>query len=173
MAPILRFFRHGDRRLALFNNSVEEDGVLVDLVLTRSETRGHAPAQAPHSGFQRLQAGQSLVLVDTGKPAPPGFDSDAHAGTLSFELSQGRERIIVNCGGYRGDKPAWRRVTRSSAAHSVAVVGDTNAIEIHGDGSLGRAPNTVRVDRAEDGGHQWMAATHDGYRPRFGLTYSR
>lgn len=173
MAPMLRFFRHGDLRLALFNNAVEEDAVIVDLALARSETRGHPPVQAPHAGFQRLQAGQSLVLVDTGKPPARGFDEAAHAGTLSFELSQGRERIIVNCGGYRGSKPAWRRVARSSAAHSVLVVGDTNSTEIHADGSLGRAPASVRCERAEEGGHQWIAATHDGYRPRFGLTYAR
>lgn len=173
MAPMLRFFRHGDRRLALFNNSVEEDGVLVDLALTRSETRGHAPSQAPHSGFQRLQAAQSLVLVDTGKPPPRGFDGEAHAGTLSFELSQGRDRIIVNCGGYRGAKPAWRRAARASAAHSVLVVADTNAVEIAADGSLGHAPGSVRCERAEEGGHQWIAAMHDGYRRRFGVTYSR
>ncbi|MGC2414242.1 MAG: heparinase II/III family protein [Stellaceae bacterium] len=173
MAPMLRFFRHGDRRLALFNGSVEEDAVVVDLALTRSETRGQPPLPAPQSGFQRLQAGQSLVIVDTGKPPPRGFDGDAHAGTLSFELSQGRERIIVNCGGYRGAKPAWRRVARSSAAHSVLVVGDTNAVEIQADGSLGHAPNSVRCERAEEGGHQWMAASHDGYRPRFGVTYAR
>src|SRR5439155_1273820 len=66
MAPMLRFFRHGDRRLALFNHSIEEDGIVIDLALTRSETRSHAPSQAPHLGFQRLQGGQSLVLVDTG-----------------------------------------------------------------------------------------------------------
>ncbi len=172
-APMLRFFRHGDRRLALFNNSVEEDGVLVDLVLTRSETKGRAPVDAPQSGFQRLQAGQSLVLVDTGKPAPRGFDDDAHAGALSFELSHGRERIVVNCGGYRGGRPAWRRVARSSAAHSVLVIGDTNSVEIQADGSLGRGPSAVRCERAEEAGHQWIAATHDGYRQRFGLTYSR
>ncbi len=173
MAPMLRFFRHGDRRLALFNNSVEEDGVVVDLALTRSETRGHPPMPAPQSGFQRLQAGQSLVLVDTGKPPLRGFDGEAHAGTLSFELSQGRERIIVNCGGYRGANPAWQRVVRSSAAHSVLVVGDTNAVEIQADGSLGRGPSSVRCERAEEGGHQWIAAAHDGYRRRFGVTYSR
>ncbi len=170
---MLRFFRHGDRRLALFNDSVEEDAVVVDLALTRSETRGQPRCRRRNPGFQRLQGGQSLVIVDTGKPPPRGFDGDAHAGTLSFELSQGRERIIVNCGGYRGAKPAWRRVARSSAAHSVLVVGDTNAVEIQADGSLGRAPNSVRCERAEEGGHQWIAATHDGYRPRFGVTYAR
>jgi uncharacterized heparinase superfamily protein len=172
-APMLRFFRHGDLRLALFNNSIEEDAVIVDLVLARSETRGPPPAQAPHAGFQRLQAGQSLVLVDTGRPPPRGFDEEAHAGTLSFELSQGRERIVVNCGGYRGDKPAWRHAARASAAHSVMVVGDTNSTEIQPDGSLGRGPSSVRCERAEEGGHQWIAATHDGYRQRFGLNYAR
>jgi uncharacterized heparinase superfamily protein len=173
MAPMLRFFRHGDRRLALFNNSIEEDGVVVDLALARSETRSHAPMQASHLGFQRLQGGQSLVVVDTGKPPLSGFDDEAHAGTLSFEFSQGRERIIVNCGGYRGSKPAWRRVARSSAAHSVLVVADTNSTEIHADGTLGRSPASVRVERAEESGHQWIAASHDGYRPRFGVTYAR
>ncbi|HVH79753.1 MAG TPA: heparinase II/III family protein, partial [Stellaceae bacterium] len=173
MAPMLRFFRHGDRKLALFNSSIEEDGILVDLVLTRSETKGRAPAQVPQTGFQRMQAGHSLVLVDTGKPPGEGFDDAAHAGLLSFEMSQGRERIIVNCGGYRGSQRAWRQVARSSAAHSVLVVADTNAIEINEDGTLGRTPLTIRCERAEQDGHQWIAASHDGYRQRFGLTYAR
>jgi uncharacterized heparinase superfamily protein len=172
MAPMLRFFRHGDRKIALFNNSIEEDGILVDLVLTRSETKGRAPAQAAQSGFQRMQAGHSLVLVDTGKPPGAGFDENAHVGLLSFEMSQGRERLIVNCGGYRGAQRAWRQVARSSAAHSVLVVADTNAIEINDDGTLGRAP-TIRCERAEEDGHQWIAVSHDGYRQRFGLTYAR
>ena len=152
---MLRFFRHGDRRLALFNNSVEEDAVIVDLVLTRSESRGHAPPQAPHSGFQRLAAGQTLVVVDTGKPPPRGFDGAAHAGMLSFELSHGRDRIVVNCGGYRGSKPAWRRLSRASAAHSVLVVDDTNAVEILADGSLGRGPGSGDL-RARRGGRPPM-----------------
>jgi uncharacterized heparinase superfamily protein len=173
MAPMLRFFRHGDRRLALFNGSLEEDGLLVDLVLTRSESKGRAPATAPHSGFQRLQADNSLVLVDTGRPPPHGFDEGAHAGTLSFELSQGRERIVVNCGAYHGPRAGWRRVTRASAAHSALVVGDTNIVQINDDGTLGRAPSAVRCEHAEDGGAQWMSATHDGYRERFGLTFTR
>jgi uncharacterized heparinase superfamily protein len=173
MAPMLRFFRHGDRKLALFNNSVEEDGIFVDLALTRSETKGRAPTHAPDTGFERMQAGHSLVIVDAGKPPPPGFDDHAHAGSLSLEMSHGRERIIVNCGGYRGTQRAWRQVARSSAAHSVLVVGDTNAIEINDDGSLGRSPPTVRCERAEEDGHQWIAVSHDGYRQRFGITYAR
>jgi len=172
MAPMLRFFRHGDRRLALFNDAVEEDAVLVDLVLSRSEGKKQAAPQAPQTGFQRLQAGHSLVLVDTGPP-PSGFDEHAHAGALSFELSQGRERIVVNCGGYRGAKPAWRRVARASAAHSVLVVEDTNAFDIDDNGARANGADAVRCERAEEGGHQWISAAHDGYQARFGLTYER
>jgi uncharacterized heparinase superfamily protein len=173
MAPMLRFFRHGDRRLALFNNSLEEDGVLIDLVLTRSETKGRPPLQAVESGFDRLQAARSLVIVDTGRPPPRGFDETAHAGALSFELSHERERIIVNCGAYRGPKSSWSRVARASAAHSVLVVADTNSVEIREDGALGRAPTSLGRERAEHEGQQWISATHDGYRQRFGLTYAR
>ena len=173
MAPMLRFFRHGDRRLALFNDSLEEDGVLIDLVLTRSETKGGAPAQAPQTGFDRLQAGRSLAIVDTGRPPPRGSDETAHAGTLSFEMSHERERIIVNCGAYRGPKSSWSRVARTSAAHSVLVVADTNSTEIREDGALGRGPSSIARERAEHEGQQWISATHDGYRERFGLTYAR
>jgi len=173
MAPMLRFFRHGDRRLALFNDSLEEDGVLIDLVLTRSETKGRPPLQAADIGFDRLQAARSLVIVDTGRPAPRGFDETAHAGTLSFEMSHERERIIVNCGAYRGPKSSWSRVARASAAHSVLVVADTNSVEIRADGALGRAPASITRERAEHEGQQWISATHDGYRQRFGLTYAR
>jgi uncharacterized heparinase superfamily protein len=173
MAPMLRFFRHGDRRLALFNDSLEEDGVLIDLVLTRSETKGRPPTHAPDTGFDRLQASKSLALIDTGKPPTRGFDDHAHAGTLSFEFSHERERIIVNCGAYRGPKPNWWRVARASAAHSVLVVADTNSVEIRADGTLGRTPATVLRERAEHEGQQWISATHDGYRERFGLIYAR
>ena len=137
-------------------DAVEEDGVIVDLVLTRSETpRPRADAGAACRVSAACRPGRAWLLVDTGKPPPPGFDGEAHAGMLSFELSQGRERIIVNCGGYRGAKPAWRRVARASAAHSVLVVGDTNAVEILADGSLGRGPGTGDL-RARRGGRPPM-----------------
>ena len=31
----------------------------------------------------------------------------------------------------------------------------------------------VTRERAEHEGQQWVSATHDGYRERFGLTYAR
>jgi uncharacterized heparinase superfamily protein len=55
----------------------------------------------------------------------------------------------------------------------VLVVADTNSVEIRADGTLGRTPATVLRERAEHEGQQWISATHDGYRERFGLIYAR
>lgn len=172
-APILRFFRHGDGRFALFNGANENEVATIDLVLSRADAKGRAPLSAPHLGFQRMQAGRSYVLMDCGLPPRRGLDGDAHAGTLAFEMSHGRERIIVNCGAYHGPSQEWRLVTRATAAHSTLIVGDTNSAEIKPDGSLGRGPNNVTMERAEDEGSQWVAATHDGYGALFGLTHAR
>jgi len=172
-AGMLRLFRHGDGRLAHFNGTSEEFGGFVDLVLSRSESRTRAPTNAPQTGFQRLQAGKTLVLVDTGAPPPPPFDTHAHAGTLSLEVSFGKERLIVNCGSYRGPSPLWRAAARSSAAHSTLVVADTNSAEILDNGSLGQRPAITSLGRSEEAGDQWIAVSHDGYVARFGLVHSR
>jgi uncharacterized heparinase superfamily protein len=170
---MLRFFRHGDGALALFNGAEEATSDAVDLALARAEAKGRAPLSAPHAGFQRLQAGRSLVLADTGAPPPAGLDGDAHAGTLSFEMSHARERLIVNCGAYHGPSAEWRAVARATAAHSTVVVADTNSAEIRNGDGLGRRPQRVTCERAEDAGAQWLLASHDGYEPIFGLIHQR
>src|SRR5260221_539151 len=93
---MLRFFRHGDGTLALFNGADEGETALTDRVLARADAKGRPPPSAPYAGFQRAQAGRTLVLADTGVPPRPGFDRDAHARSLSFQISPGRERPVVN-----------------------------------------------------------------------------
>ncbi|WP_428669316.1 heparinase II/III family protein [Reyranella sp.] len=173
MAPMLRFFRHGDGGLALFNGSWEGERTLMDLVLARSGSSEAAPTMALASGFQRMTAGTSLVIVDAGSPPGRGMDGTAHAGTLSFEMSAAHERLIVNCGTYPGAPTEWRRFMRFTAAHSTAVVDDTNSTEITDHGSLEYRAGNVLVDRADDQGSQWLDMSHDGYRSLYGIIHRR
>lgn len=173
MAPIVRFFRHGDGGLALFNGSWEGERTLMDLVLARSGSSEPAPQMALQSGFQRLTAGTSLVLVDAGSPPGRGMDGGAHAGTLSFEMSAAHERLVVNCGVYPGAAPEWKRFMRFTAAHSTAVVDDTNSSEITDHGALEYRAGNVLVDRADDQGAQWLDMSHDGYRSLYGIIHRR
>jgi uncharacterized heparinase superfamily protein len=173
LAPMQRFFRHGDGGLALFNGAWEGDRTLIDLVLARSGSSEPAPKSALVSGFQRLAAGTSLVIADSGSPPGRGMDGIAHAGTLSFEMSAAHERLIVNCGTYPGAAREWRHFMRYTAAHSTAVVDDTNSSEITNHGSLEYRAGNVLVDRADSDGAQWLDMCHDGYRSLYGIVHRR
>jgi uncharacterized heparinase superfamily protein len=158
--------------VALFNGGGEGAALTAELVLQRASARQRPLLSAPQSGFQRLQAGRLAVIVDAGRPPPPGLDAEAAAGTLSFEVSLGRERMIVNCGAHAGD-PAWRQALRATAAHSTLTLADHNSSELLPEGGLGRRPETVTCRSEENDGSLWLDLSHDGYRPRFGVTHHR
>jgi uncharacterized heparinase superfamily protein len=133
--------------------------------------------QLPHTGYQRMVAGKSVLIADTGAPPPHGLDTHAHAGTLSFEFSHGGERMIVNCGAHP-TAPEWRQVQRATAAHSTLVVDDTNSSMLlppdgrYG-GGLALTPRSVVVRREATEAGQWLDAHHNGYEEPFELTHRR
>jgi len=174
MAPMLRFFRLGDGGLALFNGGAEEEGWVVDLVLSRAGAKGKPLTGAPHSGFQRLAAGRAVAVVDAGAPARLGCSgaARAHAGTLAFEMSLGKDRVVVNCGASARRSAAWTLAAKATAAHSTLIVADTNSSEVTADG-LGRGVRRVTASRSESPEGFGIEASHDGYRALFGLVHRR
>lgn len=170
--PMLRFFRLGDGGLALFNDGFEEEPLLIDMVLDRSGSKGKALASAPHTGFQRLVAGRTTLLFDGGAPPPAGLDARAHAGEFAFEMSVGKERLIVNCGAAMGQGEPWRDLMRATAAHTALVLDDTNAAEIL-PGAVGRRPSGATCRRREAEGAIWLEAESDGYAGSLGYYHHR
>src|SRR5438270_6127945 len=65
MMPMLRFFRHGDGNFALFNGMGPTPPDLLATVFAYDDARGAPLANAPHSGYQRVQAEGLLVIADT------------------------------------------------------------------------------------------------------------
>ena len=172
MAPALRVLRHADGGLALFNGSREETPALIDLTLTQAGRGGRGASSMTEGGFQRLQAGRTVLIVDCGAPPPPGIDRFAHAGTLSMEMSVGRDRLIVNCGAQIYGSQDWRDASRATAAHSTLTIADVNSSEIHPNG-LGRRPEKGVVQRQEANGAHWLEASHDGWKRPFGAIHRR
>jgi uncharacterized heparinase superfamily protein len=172
MSPALRMMRHGDGALCLFNGSKEETGALIDLVLTQAGRGGRGATALVDGGYHRMQAGRSIIIVDCGPPAPPGLDRLAHAGTLSMELSVGRDRVIVNCGAFLSGPQEWRDASRATAAHSTLVIGDVSSSELKPEG-LGRRPTIVEVNRQEAAGAHWLDVSHDGWKKVFNAVHRR
>ncbi len=180
MMHMLRFFRHGDGTLALFNGTGATPLDQIATVLHHDDALGRPPGNAPHSGFQRLEADRTVVIMDCGAPPPPPYSRTAHAGCLSFELSSGINRFVVNCGTPSRAADAWRRIARSTAAHSTVTIGErSSAVFATGFAQrwLGsvilRGPTDPFVDRQEHDGDVAVISTHDGYLEAFGLLHER
>lgn len=173
MTPMLRFFRHGDGALALFNGSNEGEASMIEAVINQADSRGRPLKSAPHSGFERILIGRSLVIMDVGKPPPRGFDKAAHAGTLAFELSSGKDRIVVNCGSYSGAVGEWRAAFAATAAHSTLTVDNKNSSGIIETGGMERRPQNVQCTRTEENGNVLVDANHDGYLKTHGIVHRR
>lgn len=174
---MLRFFRHGDEALAVFNGGHECDRRMISGLLARDDVRGAPFSHAPHSKFQRLSAAKTYVVMDCG-PVPEGvYANTAHAGCLSFEFSAGAQRLVVNCGA----STKWNGALRATAAHSTVTLADKSMASVLSPGiarnlvgarMLG-GPTNVTSGRRETP-HGWLVESrHDAYLKGFGVLHER
>ncbi|MDY0881856.1 heparinase II/III family protein [Dongia soli] len=173
IASVVYMMCHGDGKLALFNDTSEETPELLGEALSRVGDRLRDLSQLPLTGYQRLKAGKTMVLMDCGAPPRHGLDDHAHAGTLAFEMSHGTHRIIVNCGAAHLGADDWRQVQRTTAAHSTLIVDDTNSSMLLEHGGMALRPTVVTSRREETEGQIWLDTSHNGYDESYGLIHRR
>ena len=181
MMPMLRFFRQGDGTFTHFNGMGDTAADQLATVLAYDDVRGALPANAPHSGYQRIEATGTILVVDSGRPPPTVVSTGAHAGCLSFELSVGRQRLIVNCGVPRPGSGSLRRLARTTAAHSTATLNDRSSCRFLARGALGEmigepivaGPGRVDVERRNTAGMTVLAMRHNGYVEPFRIVHER
>ena len=150
-------------------------------MLAYDDGRAPTPTSAPHSGYERRQLGDCLVLVDTGCQPPGPFSEETHAGTLAFEFSSLLNRIVVNCGTPVQEGTAFRQAARATAAHSTLTLADVSSSRfLHWQaGGPGwrrrvlRGPKYVVVEPAPHDAAASVLASHDGYGLQFGWTHRR
>jgi uncharacterized heparinase superfamily protein len=182
LMPMLRFFRHGDGNFALFNGMGPTPTDLLTTILAYDDARGAPVANAPHSGYQRIESGGTLVLMDTGRAPPLPVSQDAHAGCLAIELSSKFNRIVINCGLPATSRESWRQVARATAAHSTVTFNDVSSARFVDSGPIKRmlqgmpivgGPQNIPVTREEQDGAVVLRASHDGYADDFGVVHER
>ena len=130
MYPALRFFRHQGGELALFNGATTTLANELMSVLRYDETAGRPFKALPHVQYQRLAVGETIIIMDTGMPISAEMSKTAHAGCLSFELSSGKNRYIINSGAPRFAGEHYRQLARATAAHSTLTLNDTSSSRI-------------------------------------------
>lgn len=117
MGRVLTFFCHGDGRLALFHNSLMGDATIISVAKELASATDTIPDWLRQAGFVRL-AQQRTRVIATVPPQGDPLVKHWPESALAFELSEAHERIIVNCGGYRGADPMWAAATATSDVYS-------------------------------------------------------
>ena len=182
MMPMLRFFRHGDGSFALFNGMSSAPSDVLATLLAYDDTHGAPMAGMPHTGFQRLDAGSTALIMDTGPSPPASVSQDAHAGCLSFELSSATSRIVINCGMPSTGRDNWRSFARGTPAHSTLTYHDVSSCRFVELSAVKRllqgapvvsGPSQVESHREIVDNGVLLTASHDGYLDNYGLVHRR
>ena len=176
---------HPDGEVSFFNDSVggvaptlaELEAYAVRLGLPAADGRADsAPrvAHFAHSGMARLEAGDAVAIVDVGDIGPDYLPGHAHADTLSFELSIGGRRVLVNSGISQYGVGPERLRQRGSAAHNTVTIGGADSSEVWGGFRVARRARISGVSVAADDQACRVQGTHDGFlRLPDGSTHSR
>jgi len=167
----------GDEALSSWQGGNMHSKRRVTAAIEGSGVRTRALRQARGWGYQRISARNSVAVFDAAPPPASRALAGGCASTLAFELSDGANRLVVNCGGAGtavGTLPLYlTQALRTTAAHSTLTLGDRNSTAIHDDGTLGKGVGQVELSRDETGGVSQVEASHDGYVRRFGLVHQR
>jgi uncharacterized heparinase superfamily protein len=167
----------GDGTLSSWQGGNPGDPARLAALVEGCGLRARPLRQARGWGYQRLSALGTIIVVDAAPPPPRRMAATGCASTLAMEMSDGGQRLVVNCGGPGGVPTDLSdelvAALRTTAAHSTLTLGDTNSTAILPDGSLGKGVADVAIERSEDNDCSRLEASHDGYVKGFGLIHQR
>ncbi|HEU0284010.1 MAG TPA: heparinase II/III family protein, partial [Sphingomicrobium sp.] len=167
----------GDGALSSWQGGNPGDIARLHALVEGCGLRARPLRQARGWGYHRLSALGTVLVIDAAPPPPPKMASAGCASALAFEMSDGAQRLVINCGGPAplptGLPSDLIEGLRTTAAHSTLIISDTNSTAILPDGSLGKGVEDVTVDRSEDNDCSRLEASHDGYVRGFGLIHKR
>ncbi|MGE5513760.1 MAG: heparinase II/III family protein [Bacteroidota bacterium] len=181
MISFLEYMRRGDGALARFNGMSRTEADALATVLGYVDSTAVPLAQAPVSRYERLERGQTVVIVDVGPPPPLELAAEAQAGCLSFEMSVGPHALLVNGGAPGPAHERHRALARATASHNTLCLSNTSSSrlvrarlleQVTGSPPL-RLPQSVDSELTEDDGTLVLECRHDGYLEQFGLLHTR
>lgn len=117
------------------------------------------------SGYVRINHGSAIALLDVARVGPDYLPGHAHADTLSFELSLGKQRVLVNSGISQYGSGKERLRQRGTAAHNTVSIKDQNSSEVWSGFRVARRayPVDLEIEQFPDVSITEIRCGHDGY----------
>ncbi|HXV76388.1 MAG TPA: alginate lyase family protein [Candidatus Polarisedimenticolaceae bacterium] len=162
---------HPDAGIALLNDSAFGIANEPTELLAAAAERQAGCAALPHGawslpagGYYGYRDGGTYLICDAAPIGPDHMTGHAHGDLLSFELSAGGRRMLVDSGvsSYAAGEP--RSFSRSTRAHNTVEIEGQDQCEFWGVFRVGRRGRPFDVDWCGDDDGFALGASHDGYR---------
>ncbi|MDN3614828.1 heparinase II/III family protein [Vibrio gallaecicus] len=115
------------------------------------------------SGYSRVKTNEYTLFFDHAKIGPDYLPGHAHADSLSFELSIGKQRVFVNSGTSLYGTSAERVRQRQTAAHNTVSVAGMDSSQVWSGFRVAKRAY-ARLDKVSTEGQQvQLVASHNGY----------
>ena len=173
MTSLLKNLFHRDLSLALFNATNNNRLDYVTDISNLQKDIKIKKLNNVNNGITVIEVDKTKLFFDITKPNSKLLNKKIHSGTLSFEMSSDREKIITNCGS--SDKYLSKNQVffRYSAAHSTIIINNTNIAELSEKKGYKRIPENIKCTSEELKDHFVISGSHDGYKKNFGVLTKR
>lgn len=164
---------HPDGEIAFFNDAAIGVAIAPTRLEEYAQRLGYSKLEPqiapvislPESGYVRVCTGAASSYLDLAPIGPDYLPGHAHADTLSFELSIGRQRVLVNSGTSEYGSGPERLRQRGTAAHNALTIDGQNSSEVWAGFRVGRRAKVISsaVEMHDQDGVR-VSGRHDGYR---------
>lgn len=171
MSDWLAAMCHPDGEISFFNDAAiavaPPPAELADYAVRLGLDLGEEPERPlvhlAESGYIRLRRGPVVAILDVGRIGPDYLPGHGHADTLSFELSVGMQRVLVNSGTSVYGAGAERLRQRGTDAHNTLSINGENSSQVWAGFRVARRARPIDLDISETE-HITVSCGHDGYR---------
>lgn len=172
MRTWLAAMSHPDGEPAFFNDAasgVAPTSRSLEQYAQRLGLSPAAPAELPlavlaPSGYVRAALGDAYLICDCGRVGPNYLPGHAHADTLSFELSLGQQRLLVNSGTSQYGADAERQRQRGTRAHNTVIIDGVDSSEVWAGFRVARRARGILRLASAAADSVRVEGSHDGYR---------
>tara|TARA_B100000925_G_C22005346_1_gene473384 strand:+ start:87 stop:1721 length:1635 start_codon:yes stop_codon:yes gene_type:complete len=121
-----------------------------------------------NSGYICATTNGDKIIFDAAAVGPNYIPGHAHADTLSFELSIGSQRVLVNSGTSEYGLSENRLNQRKTALHNTVEVDDKDSSQVWSSFRVANRSEIIfKNAKIEDGRNIELIAAHNGYKSLF------
>ncbi|MDA9014267.1 heparinase II/III family protein [Porticoccaceae bacterium] len=185
MLAFMEAMAHPDGGVSFFNDSadeiapakakIESYGEMLGFKTNRLDLSKTKIVDNSKSGYICATSAGNKLIFDTAAIGPDYIPAHAHADTLSFELSLGKERVFVNSGTSEYGLGESRQNQRKTKSHNTVEIDEKDSSQIWSGFRVAKRARIIRKHHEINSEDTIICVgEHDGYIQTFGgCTHTR